>query len=336
MSSITKDQLIFDTSAVADSDSVGAFVRSSDGTLIDHVTIATVDRLAVDATLNDGAGNDLSSTAGALHVDVQNASIVVTATDLDIRDLDYTQDNVEIKDAGGDALAINADGSINSVVTATDLDIRDLTHVSDSVKIGDGTDLLDILVEDAASAGGEKGIMPLGIRQDAGGSPVSADGDYHPFVFNDDGELKVAADLVSNIADDAADSGNPHKVGSRSYNQGSALGTVDASDRADMLSDLYRRVFINSSPNVGLLASTESISDSASNIASSPLAGRMKMLIQNVGDNEVYLGHSGVTSSNGIILRRRTSVEFDLGEALDLYAVCASTESSELRLLELA
>jgi hypothetical protein len=58
--------------------------------------------------------------------------------------VDYSFHSIQIKDAAGDALAINGDGSINAVVTATDLDIRDLTHVSDSVKIGDGTDFLAI------------------------------------------------------------------------------------------------------------------------------------------------------------------------------------------------
>lgn len=46
-------------------------------------------------------------------------SITVDAVDLDIRDLDYTLDNVEIKDAAGDALGINADGSINVVVAGS-------------------------------------------------------------------------------------------------------------------------------------------------------------------------------------------------------------------------
>lgn len=76
-------------------------------------------------------------------VDVSGSSVTVTATDLDIRDLDAAQDNVAISD-GTDTLEVNADGSINSVVTATDLDIRDLTHVSDSVKVGDGTDFLAV------------------------------------------------------------------------------------------------------------------------------------------------------------------------------------------------
>lgn len=60
-----KDSLVFDTTdvnTIADSDSVGAYVRSSDGTLIDHAAINSVNRLAVDSTLKDGAGTPLTST----------------------------------------------------------------------------------------------------------------------------------------------------------------------------------------------------------------------------------------------------------------------------------
>jgi hypothetical protein len=64
---------------------------------------------SVAAWTNDGAGNAISSTAGALHVylddqngdldvNITNASLVVTATDLDIRDLSQAQDNVAIGD----------------------------------------------------------------------------------------------------------------------------------------------------------------------------------------------------------------------------------------------
>lgn len=51
--------------------------------------------------------------------------------------------SIQITD-GTDTLAINNDGSLNAVVTATDLDIRDLSHTQDSVKIGDGVDFLAI------------------------------------------------------------------------------------------------------------------------------------------------------------------------------------------------
>lgn len=72
-------RLVFDTTSVdtiAASANVGAYIRASDGTLIDSVTINTVDRLAVDSTLKDGAGTALTSTlngaAQSLDVNVTN------------------------------------------------------------------------------------------------------------------------------------------------------------------------------------------------------------------------------------------------------------------------
>lgn len=119
---------------------------------------------------------DATTTTQQLAVNVDGSiNAVVSATNLDIRDLTPAQDKVAIGD-GTDTLAINADGSINSVVTATNLDIRDLafatdkvdvsgssvsitgsvtvtatnldirdlSHTQDSVKIGDGTDFLAV------------------------------------------------------------------------------------------------------------------------------------------------------------------------------------------------
>lgn len=86
---------------------------------------------------------DLAFATDKVDVTGSDVTATVSATDLDIRDLDAAQDNVAISD-GSDTLEINADGSLNAVVTATDLDIRNLSHSQDSVKIGDGTDFLAV------------------------------------------------------------------------------------------------------------------------------------------------------------------------------------------------
>ncbi len=95
-------------------------VKVGDGTLPSQ-------QLAVNA---DGSVN-VTDNGGSLTVD---GAVTVSATDLDIRDLDAGQDNVAISD-GTDTLAVNADGSINAVVSATDLDIRDLAFASDKVDV---------------------------------------------------------------------------------------------------------------------------------------------------------------------------------------------------------
>jgi hypothetical protein len=71
-----KDHLIFDTTnaaSILDSDSVGAFVRSADGTLITHHVVSGNKHLDVYSALADGSGSPLTSTGGALNVNMTNA-----------------------------------------------------------------------------------------------------------------------------------------------------------------------------------------------------------------------------------------------------------------------
>ena len=353
MSSITKDQLVFDPSE-SDNDNIGAYVRASDGTVIDKVTLTdTIDRLAVAAAMVDSDGHELD---------------------------------------------VNADGSINATVSATDLDIRDLVNTQDSVAIGDEVNIVDMQQLDSAFGATAQAFPIAGVRRDADTSPVSADADAHPLVFDDAGQLKVRANVVASVepsdaeyaedsphtsgdvglhmlsvrqdtlasstsadgdyaslkvnalgelyttasvsgdvADDAVDSGNPLKVGSRSTD--AALTELSAAgDRADLISDIYRRIMVNSSAAIAVAQSVLAVDDTlgGTQIASTALSGRRKILIQNVGSNEVFLGASGVTAANGIELKKRTSVELELGEHVDIYAICSATETTSLRILEMA
>jgi hypothetical protein len=96
----------------------------------------------------DASGNML--IAGSVAI---SGSVTVTATDLDIRNLAFATDTVDVS---GSAVT----------VSATNLDIRDLTHASDSVKIGDGTNFA------AINASGELAIDM--VAQSATGSAVPA------------------------------------------------------------------------------------------------------------------------------------------------------------------
>lgn len=93
-----------------------------DGTVeLGATTLAALESI----TVQNGAG------ASAVNIQDGGNSITVDAVDLDIRDLVFATDKVDVS------------GS-SVTVTATDLDIRDLSHTLDSVKIGDGADFLAV------------------------------------------------------------------------------------------------------------------------------------------------------------------------------------------------
>jgi len=277
MSNLSLERLAFDPAAVADGPSIGTYLISASGSVIDD-------------------------TSGALDVYLANASIVVTATDLDIRDLDSSQDNVEIQTAAGQALAIDGSGylTVNQgtspwVVSATDLDIRDLTHVSDSIKVGDGVDFI----------------------------AVNSDGSINCNMTDD------------NIADGAADSGNPLKVGGHAYDQASAWSAVDAGDRANIAQDLYRRQLVNDAPNVSASATAAEVV-ATEVLLGAAIAGRTRILIQNNGDKPVYVGPTGVGITTGLQVGKGSTLALELGESIDLYGIAATAGPHDVRILQLA
>ena len=259
---LTMHRLVYDTSSSdtrAESANVGAHVLAgTDGTAIGH-------------------------TGDALHVNIQNASIGVSATDLDIRDLVNTQD---------------------------------------SIAIGDSSTIVDIVTEDISATGGENGFFIMGVRQDAAGSPVSADGDYHGLVFNADGELKVAADLTSSVADDAPDSGNPIKVGGRAFDTSSTMDAADEGDRVDLLTDQYRRQWMNDSYNVGWTTTSATVTSAAAQIDGTKQAGRQAVDVQNLGNRAIYIGPtSSVTTSTGLAIPPQDTYSQRLGEFQNIFAI---------------
>ena len=275
-----KDQLDFDPSSIADSDTVGSYIIGSDGaTVVDTVTIATVDRLAVDTTLNDGAGNDITSTGGSLDVNVTNS------LGIDV-DLDHTEDSVRLGDGtsfftstsenGDIALDVHIsnteiavtqgsdspwsidDGGGSITVDATDLDIRSLDHTSgganDSVRLGDGTDLIT-----STLVGSDQGL------------------DVN--VINNPG-----------------------------------FANTDAAHGATSVDD-----------TVG-----------GTNLITTALSDRKRVLFYNNGNSRAFIGKTGVTTANGFPIGRFAGLELEAGPAIDFYAITDTGGSADFRYLELS
>lgn len=94
------------------------------------------------------------------------------------------------------------------------------------------------VLEDAASAGGEEGLLMMGVRQDTLSSTTSADGDFCYPKYTAVGALHAAAAGVA--AHDAAISGNPVRLAGRALT--ADYTAVAAGDTADLITTLLGKL----------------------------------------------------------------------------------------------
>ena len=140
---------------------------------------------------------------------------------------------------------------------------------------------------------------------------------------------------TGNVADDAADTGNPLKVGSRV--ETGALAAIADGDRADLLSDDFRRIWVNSAPNVSAAQTQISVSGVLVALPTTALTGRTRILIQNVSAgaaNSVFVGGAGTTTGDGIRISAGAAVTLDIGDDVTLSGISGGT--ADVRILELA
>lgn len=275
---LNKDQLIFDPTAAstAECDTVGAHLLDGDGNKITSTAGALDVNIASGAL--DATGSVVALDAPTLAA-LEDINATVTATDLDIRDLTFATDSVDVSgssvtvsapvalDAGTLAALEDITATVTGTValdagtlaaletitvTATDLDIRDLTAATDSVSISDGTNDL---------------------------------------VVNADGSVNV---------------------------QFAAAGKQSVVET-----------------NNGIANSTITATTTAAAIVGTALADRTKVLIQNNGSSVVYIGDSGVTDTTGVRIPKGGSFEINVSDAVNLFAVTANG-TADLRVMELA
>lgn len=300
---LNKDQLLFDPSDLAGTDQVGSrILAGTDGDAIASQTIAASEWLQVASALFDGSGNAISSTGGALDVNIASGT-----------------------------LSVSVDGVYDGVSNVNPDNVGVIFH-SRAGSIGDA----EQIQRTTAGACGAT-IDPANINaQDVASYLYAYDGSDFARLTQTANGLNVDIG-VAFIADDAADSGGSLKVGSRALDQASALGVVSAAnDRADLVSDLYRRIFINESCNIGLASVNVAVEDTAVALPTTALAGRKKIIVQNLSlTTDVYLGGSGVATGTGLVLAKKSSASFDLGQGVGLFGITTGG-TANLRVFEMA
>jgi len=326
-----KDHLIFDTTNAttrADTDNVGAYVRAGDdGTVIGHVS-------------------------DALKVSLTNTSIDVTATDLDIRDLAFASDSVDVSGSevslDSATLAALESITVNNGAGAAAVNIQD---GGNSITV-DGTVATNAeKAEDAVHASGAIGNFVLAVRNDAN-TALAADGDYTPFTTDAQGRLKVAAEVTVQagdaefLEDSAHTSGDAglHMLAVRQDTLAASTSTDGdyASLKVNALGRLYVDVGTISTSDAALAntaianaAETLDAANTAQNAVASPLANRKYLWIYNKDNQGMFIGASGVTTANGFPVSPGSYIELRAGAAVDIEFV-SSKINHEIRTLELS
>jgi len=320
------------------------------------IQISKLDFDPADPTANQRVGSFLIGAAGAVITETGTALNVniASSTGLGI----YAEDAASVSgDLGQPALAkrqdvvaidTSADGDYSFIkvnakgeLYTIDQDANALlvTMVAETTSI-DATLIALSKAEDAAHTSGDQGVMALVVRHDAGGTLVSADGDYSPLQVDAAGLLRTSAQVTGTVADDAADTGNPIKVGGRALTTATALAAVSgANDRFDLAADLYRQLFVRDSHDVAWKVSGATVGATAAQVAATPLAARKTVMIQNISDKSVWLGFDATVdisgAARGIEIPKNASMEFKFGAALQLWAI-SSAAGKAITILEAA
>jgi hypothetical protein len=298
--------------------------------------------IPVDITAAAGGGNHtvtgVEVEARALDVWIANPSIAISdgggsitvdAVNLDIRDLVFATDKVDVSGSSvsitgdvnvtqGTSPWVIGDGGGSITVDAVDLDIRNLDYSQDNVAIkgATGNELVvnadgsinvnaDISVvngsdkaEDSASASGDIGTYVLAVRQDTLASSTSADGDYASF------KVSAAGALYVNIAESS--------------------GTISVSDAA-----LANSAIANA-------ANPLNTANTAEAAVSSALANRKYLWIYNNDNTKVFVGAASVTAANGFPISPGSYMELRAGAAVSPFFVGQTGKTPEIRTLELS
>lgn len=334
--SLTKQNLLFDEADIAGSDQVGAHILGSSSAKITSTLVSGKEALDVNVAntistqLTSEYAEDSAHSSGDNGVAILGVRQDTLAASVDA-DGDYASlkvnalGEVYVHDTDVKAELVAANASLDAIeasVAAIDIDtssiITELQAVNTELDTQTGH-LASIAAEDFAT---ETTLAAIKAQTDQ-------------FVF-DTGRLKVLADIAleSDVADDAADTENPLKVGTRAVS--GLLSAISASgDKANMISDMYRRVRFTDAPSVGASVASVAVAATATQIDASALAGRTRIMVQNVGAKDIYIGFSNaVAVANGLKVAKGAVLELPFGEDLDLYGI-SDGGSSEVRLVQI-
>lgn len=350
------NQVFFDPDDIAnidsDLDSIGAYLVGGDKAILDKendTASATDDRgLAFMAVRKDSA-TALADTDGDysfLQVD-QNGRLRVDAEVSVDSGADKAEDSAHSSgDIGSYVLAVRADARPTDANTSADGDYASFfVNASGELWVKDA----DVLAELQGIDGVLDNILldTTAILADTANIDTNV-----AAILVDTGEIQTAVEGIQTDiaalekAEDSVHSSGDSGIMSLAVRNDAGTSLVDTDgDYAPLSVDASGALrvsgdFGGGSPNTAIENQVVSVSSTATQIASTALSDRKKILIQNDGNKPVFIGKSDVTAdataaTGGIKLNKGSVLELELGPAVAIYGITASA-TSNVRVLEIA
>lgn len=396
-----------DTADLANGSSIAAYLTSSAGNLLDSVAIGGNESLYVKSASehaedaahtsgdygslalvvrNDAGGSMVSADGDYSPLQVDSTGRLRVIADLTTSfDYTYAEDSAHSDgDLGAFVLAVrqdalasstSADGdygafkqtnlgelyvkdsSANTTLTSIDTSLNNIeadtaainTNVADieTELLDQGTTLDSILselqsltqAEDAVHNSGDLGIMSLAVRNDAG-TALAADGDYIPLSTDSSGNLRITGSVTTTLsgtfAEDSAHANADSGLHVLTVRKDALSSNVSADgDYGSFLAWSEGSLKVVDIPNIAVVAAAVTVTTSATALPASAAANRRSIVIQNRGNNPIFVGPSGVTTASGIEIPKGGSYEAEAGPTVAFYGITA-TGTADIRVLELS
>lgn len=278
------------------------------------ITLDSIEYLNASIQIIDAAGDTLNINAdGSVPVTDNGGSLTVDAVNLDIRDLVFASDKVDV---GGSVVALDA-GTLAALesITVQNGSGGSAVNIQDggnSITV-DGTVAVSALpgslqgyADGIAWTAGNFGAEALAVRKDANGAFTGvADGDYSPLQLSANGLLKS--------------------------------GIFDAGgDQLAINADGSFNVQTNEAGYSSWLVTAETVTNVESQLVAAPLTGRLRVEIQNLGTKDIFIKEAtGIDATNSLKIPKGSSYEQALDAGATIFAITAAG-SSDVRVVEYA
>jgi hypothetical protein len=344
---IGKDRIVFDPANAAETDNVGAYVRSNNGHLItDHDIVEqqyanlVSQGLIFKSKLPGAIGNTYSfqvidstgsgplsftEIAGAIVLDLNGLTPTTTAVAAFLAASTYA--DVSVGTPGGNVVV----ASVVSFTNGQDSVVHHHLDVYAALADGDGNPITST-----------DGALDVNIKTSDIAIDMDLDGIYNvstnpvPDNVGIIGSSRAAPGLANQtlqftgagVASDAVVTTN---IVAQDVN---SFGMIWNGTTWDRLKGVDGAVVTTTDVNDTLAHAAATVSTTAAAITAA-LATRRRIIIQNVDNSKsIYLGTASVTTATGLRLSPGAALEIELAAATSIYAITASPGTASARVLE--